>query len=89
MAPFLPPLCQVPNLPRPTLDRLWGAAVAHVASLLLEGLAGVRRCSPEGRAAMSLDLQAVGRALAQAAPPGSSPPALRRVDDDIKVGLGV
>lgn len=39
------------------MGRLWGAAEGHVAEACLEGFSRCKRCSLEGRAAMSLDLQ--------------------------------
>lgn len=40
------------------LAQLWAHAAAYVAEAVLEGITRVRRCTLEGRAAMSVDLQA-------------------------------
>lgn len=69
------------------MARLWGAAASHVGEACLEGIARVQRCSLEGRAAMSLDLQGVQRALSRLLPPGV-PVNLRLVDSYVKVCEG-
>lgn len=66
-------LPQVPSLDPAAGRRLWGAAAAHVAEACLEGFARCKRCSLEGRAGMSLDLQVragqgAGRGRAQHVP---------------------
>lgn len=48
---------QVPSLGAADAARLWSAVAAHVAEACLEGFSRCKRCSLEGRAAMSLDLQ--------------------------------
>jgi hypothetical protein len=47
---------------------MWEAAVTLGAEALLDGFSSVRRCSLEGRAAMSLDLSAVEKGLRAVAP---------------------
>lgn len=41
---------------------------------LLDGFSGVRRCTQEGRAAMSLDMSAVDKGLRAVAPPSALAP---------------
>ncbi|KAL4422269.1 hypothetical protein ABPG75_008466 [Micractinium tetrahymenae] len=80
-------LAQVPSLDVAAAARLWSAVAAHVADACLEGFSRCKRCSLEGRAAMSLDLQGVGRALAHVLPPAAqdaAPQSLRLVDTYIK-----
>lgn len=48
---------QVSSLSKGALSLLWGAAAAYVAESVLEGIVRVKRCTLEGRAAMSVDLQ--------------------------------
>jgi hypothetical protein len=49
------------RLPLPMVVSLWDTAVVVVAEGLLTGLAGVRKCTLEGRANMSFDLSHVER----------------------------
>lgn len=78
-------LAQVPSLDSAAASRLWGAAAVHVAEACLEGFSRCRRCSLEGRAAMSLDLQGVGHALARVLPPAvQAGGTLRLVDSYVK-----
>lgn len=49
------------RLPMPLIASLWEYAAGVVAEGILTGLAGVRKCSLEGRANMSLDLSHVER----------------------------
>ena len=49
---------QVPSLSPEALAQLWVHATAYVAEAVLEGIVRVKRCTLEGRAAMSVDLQA-------------------------------
>ena len=43
-------------MPPAALVQLWQHAAAYVAESVLEGVARVRKCTLEGRAAMSVDL---------------------------------
>jgi len=76
----------VEELPEGAPAELWTHAAHAVATAVVEGLSKVRRCTLEGRAAMSLDLQALAHALGRVHPAGSGAEtgALRLVDDYIK-----
>ena len=73
--------------------QLWKHAMSFSAEVVLEGIAkaGSRgKCTPMGRAAMSLDLQALQRGMAELAGPGgaeAAADALRIVDTYIKVTM--
>lgn len=56
----IPTVLQAPSLEEAAVRRLWSAAAAAVAEACLEGISRVKRCSLEGRAAMSVDLQVSG-----------------------------
>ncbi len=77
----------MPSLSGEALLQLWAHADAYVAEAVLEGIVRVKRCTLEGRAAMSVDLQGVGRALVALMPRGAPPPNLRLVDNYVKVRL--
>eukprot|EP00198_Chlamydomonas_reinhardtii_P001173 XP_001690508.1 predicted protein [Chlamydomonas reinhardtii] len=72
------------RLPMPLIASLWEYAAGVVAEGILTGLAGVRKCSLEGRANMSLDLSHVERQMRAMGPPGFKPAALAAVDAYIK-----
>ncbi|GLC36679.1 hypothetical protein PLESTB_000129400 [Pleodorina starrii] len=72
------------RLPLPLVVMLWEFAVAVVADGLLTGLAGVRKCSLEGRANMNFDLNHVERQIRAMGPPNFKPAALAPVDAYIK-----
>ncbi|EFJ46296.1 hypothetical protein VOLCADRAFT_93432 [Volvox carteri f. nagariensis] len=72
------------RLPLPLVVLLWDFAVAVVTEGLLTGLAGVRKCSLEGRANMSFDLSHVERQIRAMGPPNFKPTALAIVDAYIK-----
>lgn len=60
------------------LLQFWEAALKLGAEAMLDGMGQIRKCSQEGRAAMSLDLSAVEKGLRPLAPP-SALSSLRRV----------
>lgn len=51
------------TLPDGVVQVTWGYASMHISETLLQGFASVKNCSMAGRSAMSLDLQAVVKAL--------------------------
>jgi hypothetical protein len=60
------------------LMQLWEAALRVGADAMLAGMGQVRKCSQQGRAAMSLDLSAVEKSLRPLAP-ATALSSLRRV----------
>ncbi|KAG2485571.1 hypothetical protein HYH03_015735 [Edaphochlamys debaryana] len=72
------------RLPLPLVQSLWEFAAAVVAEGLLTGLAGVKKCSLEGRANMSLDLSHVDRQMRAMGPPNFRSAAMMAVDAYIK-----
>ncbi len=64
---------------------MWDHAIKSGAEAMLDGLSRVRRCTLEGRAAMSLDLSHVEKGLRGVAP-AQAMGGLRLVDTYIKVG---
>ncbi|KAG2448902.1 hypothetical protein HYH02_006250 [Chlamydomonas schloesseri] len=72
------------RLPLPLVVSLWEYAAGVVAEGILTGLAGVRKCSLEGRANMSFDLSHVERQMRAMGPPGFKPTPLSLVDTYIK-----
>jgi hypothetical protein len=67
---------------------MWEHAAKLACDALLDGLSRCRRCSIEGRAAMSLDFGAVERGLRGMLPQGAAAGgSLRVVDGYIKVGI--
>ncbi|KAG2432824.1 hypothetical protein HXX76_008558 [Chlamydomonas incerta] len=72
------------RLPLPLVVSLWEYAAGVVAEGILTGLAGVRKCSLEGRANMSFDLSHVERQMRAMGPPGFKPTPLAAVDTYIK-----
>ncbi|BDA40427.1 Syndetin [Coccomyxa sp. Obi] len=79
-----------PGLTPANIEELWRHAMHFTAEVVLEGIAkaGAKgKCTAMGRAAMSLDLQAVQKGLAELAGPGGAEAAadsLRMVDTYIK-----
>lgn len=65
-------------LPLMLLLQLWEAALRVGADAMLAGMGHVRKCSHQGRAAMSLDLSAVEKGLRPLAP-ATALSSLRRV----------
>jgi hypothetical protein len=63
---------------------MWEQAIAAAAECILEGLARAKRCTIEGRSAMSLDLSNVEKTLRGVAPQHINV-NLRVVDNYIKV----
>jgi hypothetical protein len=74
------------------LSSFWKYVYPAVSFAIVDGLSQVRKCTLEGRAAMSLDLQAVGRVFHQICPGkidqtkmnNDSSRAIRYIDDYIK-----
>lgn len=85
-------LSSVPDMKPEILSSFWKFVYPAVSSAIVDGLSQVRKCTLEGRAAMSLDLQAVGRVLHQTCPgkmdqamlSHDSSRATRYIDDYIK-----
>eukprot|EP00890_Picochlorum_soloecismus_P002535 jgi/Picsp_1/3282/NSC_06122-R1_coiled-coil domain-containing protein 132 isoform 1 len=85
-------LSSVPDMKPEILSLFWKYVYPAVSSAIVDGLSQVRKCTLEGRAAMSLDLQAVGRVLHQTCPEkmdqtrlsNDSNRAIRYIDDYIK-----
>lgn len=67
------------------LLQLWEAALRVGAEAMLAGMGQVRKCSQQGRAAMSLDLSAVEKGLRPLAP-AAALSSLRRVGFATPVG---
>lgn len=55
------------RIPDEDLQLLWSFVYPAVSHAIVDGLAAVKKCTLEGRAAMSLDLQAVSKSLIHAA----------------------
>ena len=85
-------LSSVPDMKPEILSSFWKYVYSAVSSAIVDGLSQVKKCTLEGRAAMSLDLQAVGRVLHQTCPGrmdqnklnNDSSRAIRYIDDYIK-----
>jgi len=64
---------------------MWDNATAAAAEQLLHGLARVRKCTPEGRALMAMDVQSVASSIKRMAPAAAKPElAMRAVDAYVK-----
>ena len=64
---------------------MWGVATKVVAAAVVEGLSRVKKCTLEGRSAMSADLQALIHAVVRLHPSGvGAADSLRLADDYIK-----
>ena len=63
---------------------VWGFAIEFVNERLVDGLSKVKKCTVEGRALMSLDLQVLISGIKSQAPNGK-PPNMQLVDNYIKV----
>ena len=72
----------VVDIPEGSLDLLWHSAVEVASGGILTGLAKVKKCTFEGRAAMSLDLQVLASGLKQTR--GDFEPNLVLLDDYVK-----
>ncbi|KAI8472247.1 MAG: hypothetical protein J3K34DRAFT_519870 [Monoraphidium minutum] len=73
------------GLPGDIQKQMWDQAVKLACDAVLDGLARCRRCSVEGRAAMSLDWGYLEKGLRALLPPGASVgTSLRMVDGYIK-----
>lgn len=73
-------------LQRHDLEQLWRHALAAVAAAVLQGFASITgRCTPMGRASMSLDLQQVTNGLSELVPCGDDKRPLLSVPDTFRI----
>ena len=64
---------------------MWDNATSAAAEQLLHGLARVKKCTPEGRALMGMDVQTVASSIKRMAPAAAKPElAMRAVDAFVK-----
>ena len=71
------------NLPPSATTQVWQFAIATGSEAIVDGLARIKKCTYEGRASMSFDLNHLERSVRALAPPGFEV-AFRSADDYIK-----
>eukprot|EP01116_Phalansterium_solitarium_P025632 TRINITY_DN9902_c0_g2_i1.p1 TRINITY_DN9902_c0_g2~~TRINITY_DN9902_c0_g2_i1.p1 ORF type:complete len:1117 (+),score=551.47 TRINITY_DN9902_c0_g2_i1:130-3480(+) len=72
------------HVPGRVRDLLWQAAITHAMQLLVEGYSRVKKCTNEGRAIMSLDLNNLRTALEQLSKLRPPLPGVKHVEAYIK-----